>query len=71
MKKHSQAVVLESFEAVAAALDSLHAQVQALGGTVRRTVVVVGQDLRPPRSEGVAEGADLLHLVADAAGDLR
>lgn len=69
MKEHAQAVVLESLEAVAAALDSLHAQVQALSRTIRSTGVVVGQDLGPPRFQGVAERGDLLHFVADAAGD--
>jgi hypothetical protein len=69
MKEYAQAVVLEALEAMAAPLDPLDAEVEALGGTVGCAALVVGEDLGAPRLERVAEGADLLHVVGGAAGD--
>lgn len=44
-------------------------QVEALGRAVAGAGVVAGEDLRAPRCEGVAERADLLDVVGEAAGD--
>ena len=64
MEEDSQAVVLEAREAVAGALDLLHAQVEALGRTVGGPGAVVVQDLLLPALERVAEGTDLSDVVA-------
>ena len=61
--------MLEALEPVAAPLDLLHEQVQALGGTVARAGGVVGQDLGTPRGQGAPERSDLLHVVGGAGGD--
>ena len=53
VEQDAEAVVVEGAEAVAASLDLLDAQVQALGGAVAGAGVVVGQDLAPPRLEGL------------------
>ena len=64
MEEDSQVVMLEAGESPASTLDSLHAQVHAFGGAVGGAGAVVVEDLVAPALEGVAEGADLWHLVA-------
>ena len=54
---------------MAASFDLLDAQVEALGRPVGSAGVVVGEDLGAPRSEGLAERADLGDVVAGAPGD--
>ena len=54
---------------MAAALDLLHAEVEAFGRTVAGAGVVVGEDLSSPRGEGLAEGSDLGDVVVGAAGN--
>lgn len=66
---YAQPVVLEGSESVAAALDLLDAQVEALGGPVARAGAVVGEDLALPRVEGLGESDDLGHVVGETAGD--
>jgi len=69
MEQHSKPVVLEAGEAVAGALDLLHAEVESLGRPVRSTGLVVSEYLRPPAPERVPERPDLRHVVGEAAGD--
>ena len=59
--------MVETDEAMAAALDLLHEQVHRLGGAVRGSRSMVVEDLWPPGLERVAERADLGHLVGEAA----
>ncbi len=54
---------------MAAALDLLDAQVQSFGRAVAGVGVVVGEDLGSPRSQRVAQRADLGHVVVRAGGD--
>lgn len=61
--------MLEAAEAVTAALDLLDAEVEAFGGPVRRSGGVVGEDLRPPPLQCLAEADDLRHVIREAAGD--
>ena len=61
--------MLEAGEAMAGSLDPPHAQVHAFGGTVGGPGAVMVQDLDGPALERVAEGADLLDLVALAPDD--
>lgn len=51
--------MLEVGEAVAAALDLLHEDVEAFGRTVAGPGVMVGEDLGASRGERLAEGRDL------------
>ena len=69
VEEDAEPVVLEGLEAVTAALHLLHAQVQPFGRSVGRAGVVVGEDLGPPRSQGLAQRADLGHVVGQAADD--
>ncbi len=52
VEQDAEPVVLEGAEAVAAALDLLHAEVEALGGAVAGAGDVVGEDLGPPGRRG-------------------
>ena len=61
--------MLEASEAVAASLDLFDAQVEAFGGSVRGTGVVVGEDLWPPFRERRSERHDLCDVVFAASGD--
>jgi hypothetical protein len=69
VQQHAESVVLEAAEAVPAAFDLVHAQVQPLGQPVGGAAAVVLEDLGPPRGQGAAEGADLLDVVLRTAGD--
>jgi hypothetical protein len=45
MKQHSKPVMIETDEAVAGALDLLHAEVEPFGRSVRGSRSMVGEDL--------------------------
>jgi hypothetical protein len=45
MKQHSEAVMVETDEAVTGALDLLHAKVEPFGRSVRGSRSMVGEDL--------------------------
>lgn len=61
--------MVEGPEPVAAALDLLHAEVQALGGAVGGAGDAVGEDLGAPPLQRVAERGDLGDVGLCAAGD--
>ena len=61
--------MVEVLEPATTTLDFFHEQVQALGGPVRCTGVVVGKDLATPPGESAAEGTDLGNVIAAAADD--
>ena len=69
VEQHAEPVVVEPAKTMAAALDLLNAEVEALGRTVRCAGRVPVEDLNSPRFESVAERSDLGDLVVPAAGD--
>src|SRR5688572_24134457 len=50
-------------------LDLLDGEVETLRGSVAGAGAVVGDDLAPPRRQGLSQRVDLLDVVSRAAGD--